>query len=431
MKLPAILKNQVAKNAGYLIAGKIIQMVFGLVVGLLTARYLGPSNYGLISYAGAYVAFFASFCTLGINSVLVKELVDHPKEEGMVIGTTLLLQAVSSILSAVVIVIIVSIIDAGEEMTIVVVALSSIGMFFHIVGTLNYWFQRKLESRITAKATLIAYLIASAYKVYLLIAGKSVAYFALVSSLDYLCLGIILFIEFKKYNGPRLSFSGEYGKALLRRSGHFILPGLMVSIYGQTDKLMLKQMIGEAEIGYYATAVAICGMWCFVLKAIIDSLYPSIMEAAKAKNEELFRRRNVQLYAMVFYISTFVSICFTLLAKVVIGILYGEAYLPAAPPLRIITWYTAFSYLGVARNAWVVAKDRQKYLFSIYAASVLANVVLNYALIPSMGASGAAIASLAAQVFTTMVVPFFIKGMRENSMMILDAIMLKGIGWKK
>jgi len=431
MRLPAILKNRVAKNAGYLIGGKMVQMVFSLVVGLLTARYLGPANYGLINYAGAYVAFFASVCTLGINSVLVKELVDHPEEEGMVIGTTLSLQAISSVLSAIIIVVIVSFIDAGERMTVMVVALSSVGMLFHVVGTLNYWFQRKLESKVTAKATLIAFLVASAYKVYLLIEGKSVAYFALVSSFDYLCLGIILLIEYKRYSGPKLSFSGEYGKSLLKRSGHFILPGLMVSIYGQTDKLMLKQMIGEAEIGYYATAVSICSMWCFILNAVIDSVYPSIMEASKENNEKLFKKRNIQLYAIVFYLSVFVSLVFTVLASPLIRILYGDGYLPAVDPLRIVTWYTAFSYLGVARNAWVVAKERQRYLFVIYAASAIANVLLNYLLIPAMGASGAAIASLVAQVFTTLVVPFFIKGMRENSLLILDAIILKGIAWDR
>jgi len=431
MSLRTIVGNRVVKNASYLVLGKVVQMVFGLIVGILTARYLGPSNYGLISYANAYVAFFSSICTLGINSVIVKEFIDHPGEEGKVIGTTLGLRAVSSILSSIAIVGIVCIVDAGEWVTIAVVALASIGMVFHIVETFNYWFQSRLESKVTATAALCAYIISAAYKVLLLITGKSVQYFALVSSLDYVCLGALLLYQYKKHNGGKLSFSTEYGKELFDRSKHFILAGLMVSIYGQTDKLMLKQMIGEAEIGYYATATSICGMWCFVLSAIIDSVYPSIMEAAKAKNEVLFYKRNVQLYAIVFYISTFVSICFTLLAEVVIRILYGATYMPAAAPLRIITWYTAFSYLGVARNAWVVAKDKQRYLFGIYAASALVNVVLNCLLIPSLGSSGAAIASLAAQIFTTLVVPFFIKGMKENSMMILDAIMLKGILWNR
>lgn len=431
MILQSLLKRKTVKNAGYLIVGKVIQMAFSLVIGLLTARYLGPSNYGLMNYAGAYTAFFAAVCTLGINNVLVKEFIDHPGEEGKVIGTTLGLRALSSVLSSVIIIAISSFLDADEPMTKLVVSLSSIGMVFNIAETFNYWFQSRLESKVTAGATLCAYLISSAYKVFLLVTGKSVAYFALVSSLDHLCLGVILFIQYRKRSGGKLHFSKQYGKELFKKSRHFILSGLMISIYGQTDKLMLKQMIDEAEIGYYSTAVALCSMWCFILSAVIDSAYPSIMEAAQREDEALFKRRNVQLYAIVFYLSVFVSLCFTVLAKPLISILYGEKYLPAIAPLRIITWYTAFSYLGVARNAWVVSKERQKYLFGIYASSAAANVILNYLLIPSMGASGAAIASLAAQVLTTMVVPFFIKDMRENSMLMLDAILLKGILWKR
>lgn len=429
--LSSYLKNRTVKNAGYLIAGKIIQMAFGLVIGLLTARYLGPSNYGLINYASAYTAFFASICTLGINNVLVKEFLDHPGDEGTVIGTTMGLRAVSSILSAFVIVAISCFLDAGEPTTLLIVALSSIGMVFQIVETFNYWFQSRLESKVTAMATLGAYLVSAAFKVYLLATGKPVACFALVTSLDYLCLGVLLFIQYKRHGGGALHFSWQYGKQLFGKSRHFILSGMMIAIYGQTDKLMLKQMISETETGYYATAVALCGMWCFILSAIIDSLYPSIMEAAKACDEQVFKKRNVQLYAIVFYLSAAVSLFLTVFARPVISILYGASYLPAVAPLRVITWYTAFSYLGVARNAWVVAKDRQKYLFAIYAASAAVNVVLNYLLIPALGALGAAIASLAAQVSTTLIVPFFIQGMRENALLMLDAILLKDVLWKQ
>ena len=68
---------------------------------------------------------------------------------------------------------------------------------------------------------------------------------------------------------------------------------------------MLKHMISDAEIGYYATAISLCNVWCFVLAAIIDSVYPSIMQANNV-DEGLFVKRNKQLYAIVFYISTFV-----------------------------------------------------------------------------------------------------------------------------
>ena len=426
IKVKKILCNKIFQNAGWLVIGKVIQMMISLVVGILTARYLGPNGYGLISYATAYIAFFSVFCTLGINSVLVKELVDHPKQEGMVLGTSLGLRGVSSLLSAVVMIGISMILDANDPLAQVVVALCSIGVLFNIFDVFNYWFQSKLESKKTAIAALIAYSVTAAYKIFLLATGKSVQWFALATSVDYICIAIILFWYYKRENGDRLSFSWNYGKQLLGSSCHFILPGLMVAIYAQTDKIMLKHMLNEAEVGFYATATALCSMWTFVLSAIIDSLTPAIMQSHE-NDKEKYERYNKLLYCIVFYLSAVVSLAFVVGGKLAITILYGEAYLPAVAPLMVATWYTAFSYLGVARNSWVVCEKKQKYLKYIYVSSALVNVVLNLLLIPIWGTIGAAVASLVAQVVTVMVVPFFIKDMRKNSIMMLEAICFKGV----
>lgn len=421
-----MLKNRTVQNAGWLIGCRVVQMMINFVVGILTARYLGPANYGLINYANAYIAFFTAFCTLGINSVLVKEFVDKPENAGTTIGTTLVLRGASSLLSALTIILIVSFVDADEPTTIAVVALSSIGVVFHIFETFNFWFQSRLKSKITAIATLTAYIITAIYKIILLILGKSVLWFAVAASVDYIFIAIFLFIAYKKECGLPLKCSLKYGKKLLRKSHHFILSGLMVAVYGYTDKLMLKQMLGESEVGYYSTATSLCTVWCFVLVAIIDSVHPSIMEANN-KNEELFKIRNRQLYAIVFYVSIFVSLVFQLFSPLIIKILYGQAYMPSVNPLRIITWYTAFSYLGAARDAWIVCKDKQKYLKYIYGLAAVSNVLLNLIFIPVLGASGAAIASLIAQILTSIVLPLLIKPFRENSILMLEAIVLRGV----
>lgn len=421
-----LLSNKVVKNASWLIWGKIIQMIISMVVNLLTARYLGPSNYGLINYAGAYIAFFSSLCTLGITSVLVTEFVKHKGKEGEIIGTTLILRFISSLLSVITIIAVVSIVDANEPNTILVVVISCISVLFNIFDTFQMWFQSQLKSKITAISTLIAYAVTALYKVYLLITGKSVIYFAFATTVDYIVLGTLFLFAYKKHSGAHLSFSLNYAKKLLKKSCYFILPGLMVSIYAQTDKMMLKQMINTTEIGYYSTAMSICTMWCFILSAIIDSIYPSIVEAHDVNKTE-FDKRNKILYAIIFYLSVTVSIFLFVFAKPIINLLFGPDYAPAIGPLRIITWYTAFSYLGVAKNAWIVCNNKQKYLIYTYMAAALSNVILNLILIPLWGASGAAYASLIAQVVTVIVAPLFIKDLRENTILIIDAIRLKGL----
>lgn len=424
--LQTLRKNKVVKNAGWIIGGKVTNKLLAFVVGIFAARYLGPSNYGLINYAAAYATFFASLCTLGINSIIVKNFVDHPEQEGETIGTTLLLRASSSLLSALTIIGIVIVVDRGERLTVVVVALYSIGLIFQVFDTLSYWFQARLQSKYSAIAELVSYAAMSAYKIILLVLGKSVEWFAVASALDYIVLAAFLLSAYFKNGGTEFRYSLKKAKELLRSSSSFIIAGLMVSIYACTDKLMLKQMLGTDAVGHYSLAVTISASWAFILAAIIDSLYPEIVQSFQ-KDRLRYERKNRQLYAIVFYMSLLVSTMICLVAKPFIVIIYGETYLPAVAPLRVVVWYTAFSYLGVARNAWMVCENRQKYLKYLYAGAAVLNVVLNFALIPHWGASGAAAASLVTQAATTIVLPALIKPLRPNCKLMLDAILLRGV----
>ena len=426
MKVSSLFKNKIVKNTGWLVGGKIAQMALSLVVGALSARYLGPSNYGLINYGSALAAFFMSLCTLGINSVIVKELIDNPDEQGTALGSALLLRILSSFCSAVLVVAVSFVLDYGKWETIAVVALCSISLVFHAFDTLNYWFLSQYKSKITAIATFIAYVATATYKIILLVLGKSVFWFAFATSVDYIVLGIVLIIAYKKYGGTKFRFSLQKGKAILGKSYHYILSGLMVSIYGQTDKLMLKHMLSNAEVGYYSTATAICTMWTFVLTAIIDSMYPAIVQSFKESKKE-FEQRNRQLYAIVFYVVIVVSVGFLVLGDLVIKILYGAEYAPAAMPLKVITWYTAFSFLGVARNAWMVCNNKQKYLKYMYVPAIIINVAMNYLMIPLWGATGAAAASLITQICTSILLPLCIKDLRPNAKLMLEAIILKDV----
>lgn len=426
MKLSVFLRGKESNNAMWLIGGKIIQMLLSLVVGVITARYLGPSNYGLINYGAAWVAFFTALSNLGINSVIVKEFVDHPDEQGKTIGSALLMRFISSVLSAITIICIVSILDSDSVLTITVVALCSIGLIFNIFETLNYWFQAQYKSKIVAIATLIAYIATSVYKIVLLVLNKDVRWFAFASSVDYIVIAIILLVVYKRYNGERFSFSAQKSKSILKSSYHYILSSMMVAIYGHTDRLMLKQMVGDNEVAYYSTAASVCSMWVFVLAAIIDSMYPTILRLYSSDKEE-YLRKNRQLYAIVFYVTCFVSLMFLLLGDWVIRILYGDEFSSASLSLKIITWYTAFSYLGVARNAWIVSEGKQAYLKYLYTIAAFLNVLLNFILIPHMGAAGAAIASLVTQMFTSIILPAFFKELRSNTKLMIDAILLRNI----
>ena len=422
--LKSLLDNKEIKNAGWIIGGKVAQMALSLVVSIWSARYLGPSNYGLLNYISAYTAFFTSLCTLGItSSVLVNEFTKKPDEEGTTLGTTIGLRLLSSILSAMMVVSIVYIVDEGDPLLLWIAIFSSAGLIFNVFDVIEFWFLKRYMSKITSIASFAGYCATSVYKIFLLVTGKSVIYFAIANSVDYLVIAVILFAVYKKNNGQRLSFSMNRGREILSVSYHFILSGMMVAIYGQTDKLMLKFMLSETDVGFYSTASSLSTIWVFVLSAIISSLSPTIVRFKKEGNEQAYRKKNCQLYRIVFYFSTCVSGLITLLAPIIVRVLYGEAYLGSIAPLRVITWYVAFSYLGVARDIWLVCENKQKYSKYIYIIAAVANVGMNYLLIPKLGAAGAAAATLITQIMTSILVPLLWRDMRDNVKLMLQGIL--------
>lgn len=419
-----LFNNKEAKNALWLILGRVVQLCLSFVISIFTARYLGPGNYGIINYVGSYGAFFTSLCTLGINSVIVKELIDHPNEQGEAVGTAIVLRLVSSFLSALLIVLIIWIVDGNDPLLVAVACLTSISLVFQAFDTINYWFQSRYESKVTATSILIAYIVVSAYKIVLLILQKDVKWFAFASTLDYIVLALLQVIAYKRNHGPKLCFSLAKAKSLLLRSYNYILSGMMVAIYGNTDKIMLKQMLNEEAVGYYSLASTLNSMWVFVLAAIIDSMFPTIMRLFN-NDRDAYLKKNRQLYAIVIYISISVSVLFVLFGKFGITLLYGDAYLGAVRPLQVITWYTAFSYLGVARDAWILCENKQQYLKWLYLSAAIINIILNYLLIPIAGASGAALASLATQICTSILIPLFIRDLRPNALLMLDGLLLR------
>lgn len=430
MKLSGLFKKKTVRNAGWIVGGRLTNKVLSFLVGVLTARYLGPGNYGLIGYVTAYITFFSALSNLGLNSVIIKEFADNPQDEGLAMGTTMGLRAVSSLLSAVMIVGVVAVADGGDKTTIIVAMLSSMGLLFQIFDVLKKWFQSRLQSKYAAIATVISYGVISAYKIILLMTAKSVEWFALSTALEYCVEAIFLLAVYKKHNGPKFGFSWEKGKNLLRASSGYIVSAVMVSVYASTDRLMLKHMLDGASVGYYTLSVTLSNIWVFLLEAVIDSMYPTVVQA-HGKDKALFRQRNRQLYAIVLYLAIAVSAGICLLANPLVSVLYGKEYLPAVAPLRVVVWYTAFSYLGVARNPWMVCENKQKYLPSLYFGAAVINVILNWAMIPLWGPTGAALASLITQISTTVILPALIPPLRPNAKLMIEALLLKDVFPKK
>lgn len=414
-------KGRIAKNAGWIVGLQLVKSVLGVVISMLTARFLGPSDFGVINYAASIVSFVTPLMQLGFTGVLVQELVNSPEKEGEILGTSIALSGCASVACIVGVFLFAVTVNRGETETIIVCTLYSALLIFQALEMMVYWFQAKLLSKYSAVVSLTAYVVISVYKTFLLVAQKNIYWFAVSNALDHMLIAVGLIVVYGKLGGARLTFQGKIAKNLFSKSKYYILSNMMITIFAQTDKVMLKLMIGDVATGYYSAAVSCAGMTGFVFAAIIDSFRPVIFDCKK-HSEQQFEKNMVRLYGMVIYLSLLQSLVVSLASKWIVLILYGADYTPAIDPLRLIVWYTTFSYLGSVRNIWILAENKQQYLWSINLSGALINVVLNYWLIPIMGTMGAALASLITQIFTNVVTGFVIRPIRRTNLLMLQAL---------
>lgn len=414
--------RSVVKNAGWIIGARVVQMLLGLFVTAWTARFLGPSNIGVIDYVDSYTSFFLAVASLGLNNTIVKSLMDHKDRPGTVLGTAILMRIISSALCSVVVVSMVSAINHGDRIFTMTAVLLSLAMIFQSFEMFNYWYQSKLESRTSSIIQTIAYVVVAAYRIFCLISSKNVLWFAFANSLDSIVIAVLLYITYKRKHPEGVSWDSSLAKEMLSKSHHFIWSGVMVALYSQMDKIMIKGWMDTTAVGYYGIALGINSMWGFVLQAIIDSMYPTIVEAYNDGSKEEYHSRIRTLYATELSFSAALSLLITILAKPIILILYGEQYLPSVSCLRISTWINTFAYLGVARGAWMVCEDNQLYQKYILGIGAVTNLILNSLMIPKMGIYGAAFATVITQIMTSTIAPLFFKATRENTRLIMEAL---------
>lgn len=387
---------------------------------MLCARFLGPSNYGLINYAASVVAFVMPIMKLGFDATLVHDFVENPDKEGEIIGTSLMMNLVSSLVCMGGVAAFTSVVNAGEAETVTVCVLYSASLFFAALEMIQYWFQYKLMSKHSSLIMLGVYCVVMLYKVLLLVTQRNVYWFAFSNSLEFGLIAVLLIAVYVK-KGGRFSFSFGRAKAMLGKSKHYILAAMMLVVIQNTDHIMIKTISGNTENGFYSAAITCTSIAQFVYIAIVDSFRPVILENKKENSPE-YGINVSRLYCITQYLAIAQSVVFTVFAELIIGILYGGDYSPAAPVLRILIWYFIFSVMGVVRNVWILAEQKQKYLWVINLTGASVNIVFNFFMIPRWGACGASVASLITQFFMNFVLGFIFKPIRENNRLLMRGL---------
>ena len=417
------LKN-IFENSMWQIGEKIITMIFSVFVTSIVARYLGTEDYGFVNYIISIVMLFTTFSTLGMEKITIKDIIEREESEERILGTSFYIRLIGGIVLIFISQITIYILDEKNMLAQLLGLLMGLCMIFRAYEVIEYYLQSQMKLKTISIIRFCSTFFVAILRILVVIFDWGIIGFTATYLFDAIIVAVLLKIWYKKRKKLKFKFSLEYAKRILSKCWYVAISGLMVTLYMRIDQVMLGSMLdNKTENGIYSAAVRIAEIWYFVPTAIISAFQPAIV-MKKKHSEEQYEKTMQRLYDIVAIVGIAFGILITLFGDIAVQILYGDEYKGATSILKISVWAGLFATLGTARSVWLVNENLQKYSLIYTSVGCVTNIVLNYFLIPKIGARGAAIATLIAQFVTNVLalVPF--KKTRKSSAMILKSIFL-------
>lgn len=425
--MPAVLENDFSlkkyiNNTSWLLMDKFVKLTLGLLVGVWVARFLGPENFGTLSYAQTVVALLIAFSTLGLDGIVVKELVNNSSDKNKLLGTSFFLKLVGATFLVLILLLYYFLSDSRQSLYIALISITSL---FHSFNVVDFYFQSIVKSKFVAISNVLTLVISSVIKVILIINNAELVFFVYALLFDAACLATLL-VYFYCANNSRLfnwCFDFNWAKRLLKSSWPLILSSLVVTLYMKIDQIMIERLLGLKSVGIYAAAIRLSEVWYFIPTVISSSFFPAVL-SAKNTSALLYETRMQDLYYFLAWVSLVFIIPIIYWGGTLITALYGEQFSESSNVLVIHVCAGFFVFMGVARGNWILAEGLQIYSLLYLSASLIVNVTLNVVFIEDYGLVGAAYATLVAQFCAVLLFPSFFKKTRVSSFMIMKALLL-------
>jgi O-antigen/teichoic acid export membrane protein len=394
-------------NTGWMFFGQLSSLLVSFFIGAWVARYLGPKNYGLMNYAMSFAGLFGFVAGLGVDNILSREVVKFPDKRDELLGTSFVLKLIGGSLSFILIAVTACLVEQNF-LTRLLIIIFGFSFVLQVFGTISIFFQSKVQAKKVIAAQLFAIAVSSILKVTLILLHWGVIWLIIIYVLDALWSGLGLLFAYRQA-GLQLSawrFDAKLAKVMLKDSWPLLLSGAASFIYMKVDQVMIGRMMNHESVGLYAVAIKLSEIWYFIPSVICTSLAPALINARR-DNQQNYRYRLRSLYLLLGGLALAIAIVVSLIAKPLIIVLFGSAYVLSVPILQIYVWSGLGIFVGSAVTQYLVIENMVKTVFVTSVLAMLSNVGLNLILIPRVGLSGAALASLISYIATPVLILLF------------------------
>jgi O-antigen/teichoic acid export membrane protein len=389
---PSVQKH--TKNIGWMFFAKIASMVIAFLATAYIARSLGPQNYGELSYAISFVGLFSFLSSLGVEQILYRDTIQYPEKRNIYLGSAIGIRVIASLLTGL-LCFGTAFFISPKDVSLFLIGLLSLTFVCGSFSLLSMEFQADAKSKYPSIFSVIVVIILNLSKILVIFNDKGVIYLAGVILLEpilYSCM--YMYLRSKHYEPLRnLQFDTHIALKILKDSYPLIFASAFFMIYARIDQVMIKNMMSAEYVGLYDAAVRMSEISYFIPNIIVAALFPAIINAKKI-SEVIYFKRIKKLLITLLLVSTGIALITTLLATYFTLIIFGSKFLATVPILRIYVWSNIGTALNMLIQQVLISENLTKNVSLTIFFGMVTNVVLNVLLIPRLGMSGAALASL-------------------------------------
>jgi len=211
-------------------------------------------------------------------------------------------------------------------------------------------------------------------------------------------LAMNAFLVLWKFVKPKFRVDKELGFNLFKAAIPMGLAGIFVTIYYRIDTVMLSAMKGDAVVGWYNAAYNLIFGLMFIQGSFNTAIFP-VLSRLSSNSMNSLRMVYQRSFKYLFCMGLPIAVGATILAERIILPIYGREYINAAGSLQILIWAIAFIFVNGLLGNMLIATNQQKLLAYIVGGGAGLNIVLNTLLIPALSYKGAAIATVASELF--------------------------------
>jgi O-antigen/teichoic acid export membrane protein len=229
----------------WLLANKILSLFASLFIGIWVAKYLGPKHYGEFNYVQSFVGLFSIVASLGLDSLIVRELINKTANRDEILGSAFTLKIIGSLF----LFLILGSIQIGTNIgsaNSTYVFLLVLATSFNSFKIIEYYFISKVKGDLIAKANIIVLTISSILKITFILCEVKLINFFLLLTLDSLFVAIA-YVYFYVKNVGKLGawkFKKSIAIQLMKDGWPLILSGFVTMIYMKVKSLwMMNQLV--------------------------------------------------------------------------------------------------------------------------------------------------------------------------------------------